>query len=152
LRKDFGELEAAIMTCLWQRGQSTVSEVYKELATQRDLAYTTVKTVMERVSEKGYLSCNARQRAYVYTPMQSREAFMGQVSDTILNGFFQDFGAIIEAYLLEETVRQAVTLTRQPLDLASALVKTAKAHVRPRGSPSPALGGECAVTERVERL
>lgn len=45
----------------------------------------------------------------------------------------------------------AVALTRQPLDLASALVKTAKAHVRPR-SPSPALGGQRAVSERVERL
>ena len=73
LRKVFGELEAAMMTYLWQRGQATVSEMY-ELTTQRDLAYTTVKTVMERVSEKGYLSCNTRQRAYVYTPTQSREA------------------------------------------------------------------------------
>jgi len=45
LRKVFGELEAAIMACLWQRGQATVSEVYKELAAQRELAYTTVKTV-----------------------------------------------------------------------------------------------------------
>lgn len=99
-------LEAAMMTCLWQWGQATVSEVYKELTTQRDLAYATVKNVMERVSEKGYLSCNTRQRAYVYTPTQSREAFMRQVSDTILNGLFQDFGAIIEAHLLEETVRQ----------------------------------------------
>jgi Zn-dependent protease with chaperone function len=34
----------------------------------------------------------------------------------------------------------AVALTCQPLDLASALVKTAQAHVRPRWSPSPALG------------
>ena len=46
----------------------------------------------------------------------------------------------------------AVALTDQPLELAAALVKTAKAQVPSRGSPAPALGGEHMVTERVERL
>ena len=46
----------------------------------------------------------------------------------------------------------AVMLTHQPLDLAAALVKTAKAQARPRWSPVPAFGGEHMVTERVERL
>ena len=46
----------------------------------------------------------------------------------------------------------AVALTNQPLELAAALVKTAKAQAPPRWSPVPALGGEHVVTERVERL
>lgn len=46
----------------------------------------------------------------------------------------------------------AVALTEQPLELAAALVKAAKAQARPQWSPLPALGGEPAVTERVERL
>ena len=46
----------------------------------------------------------------------------------------------------------AVALTAQPLELASALVKTAKGQAPPRWSPAPALGGEHVVTERVERL
>jgi Zn-dependent protease with chaperone function len=46
----------------------------------------------------------------------------------------------------------AVALTNQPLELAAALVKTAKAQLLPRRSPTPALGGEHVVTERVERL
>ena len=46
----------------------------------------------------------------------------------------------------------AVALTAQPLELAAALVKTAKAQTPPRWSPTPALGGEHMVTERVERL
>jgi predicted transcriptional regulator len=132
LRKVFGELEAAIMACLWQRGQATVSEVYKELVAQRDLAYTTVKTVMERLAEKGYLSCNTRQRAYVYTPTQSREAFTQQVSDTILNGLFQDFGATIGAHLLEETVRQCDS---EALDRLQALIEARRAEGKATQSP-----------------
>lgn len=106
LRKVFGELEAAIMECLWARGHGTVSEVYKELTARRELAYTTVKTIMERLAEKGYLHCDSRQRAYVYTPTQSREDFVQQVSGAVLSGLFNDFGETIAVHLLEETVRQ----------------------------------------------
>jgi len=46
----------------------------------------------------------------------------------------------------------AVALINQPLALAAALVKTAKAQLPSRRLPAPALGGEHTVTERVERL
>ena len=46
----------------------------------------------------------------------------------------------------------AVALTNQPLDLAAALVKAARAQVQLRWPPAPALGGEHTVTARVERL
>jgi hypothetical protein len=46
----------------------------------------------------------------------------------------------------------AVALTERPLDLAAALVKTAKARAVPSWSPLPALDGELVVTQRVERL
>jgi len=87
---------------------------------------------MERLAEKGYLSCNTRQRAYVYTPMQSREAFMQQVSDAILNGLFQDFGATIAAYLLEETVRQC---DLDALDRLQALIESRRAEGQETQSP-----------------
>ncbi len=70
----FGELEAAIMACLWGCGQGTVGEMYKELAGLPEIDYTTVKTIMERLSEKGFLCCDSRHRAYVYGPTQNREA------------------------------------------------------------------------------
>ena len=124
LRKVFGELEASIMTCLWTRGQGTVADVYKELATQRELAYTTVKTIMERLAEKGVLQRDRRQRAYVYTPTQSQEAFVRQVSDAVLNGLFEDFGATISAHLLEETVRQC---DLEELDRLQALIEARRA-------------------------
>lgn len=126
LRKVFGELEAAIMACLWSHGQGTVSEVYKELTAGRDIAYTTVKTVMERLAEKGYLHCDSQPRAYVYTPTQSQEHFLQQVSDTVLSGLLDDFGTTIAAHLLEETVRQCDLET---LDRLQALIEARRAAV-----------------------
>jgi Zn-dependent protease with chaperone function len=46
----------------------------------------------------------------------------------------------------------AVALTDQPLELAAALVKTARAQASRRSVPVPALGGEQVITARVERL
>jgi beta-lactamase regulating signal transducer with metallopeptidase domain len=57
------------------------------------------------------------------------------------------------AHSMEEAADDAaVFLTDQPLDLAAALVKTAKAQAQPRWSPLPALGGEHTVSVRVQRL
>ena len=132
LRKVLGDLEAAIMEWLWAHGQGTVSEVYQALAQQRQLAYTTVKTVMERLAEKGYLRCDTRRRAYVYTPTQSREAFLWQVGDAVLGGLLQDFGAPLAAHLLEETVRQCDLETLERLQALIEARRTAQQKPRRR--------------------
>jgi predicted transcriptional regulator len=133
LRKVFGELETAIMECLWDLGQATVSEVYKALAPQRGIAYTTVKTVMERLADKGYLHSDSRRRAYVYTPTQSRDDFLRQVSETIFTGLLNDFGEVIAAHLLEETVRQC---DQETLERLQALIEARRAaDSRPHRRP-----------------
>jgi predicted transcriptional regulator len=90
-------------------------EIYKAVAQQRDLTYTTVKTIMERLADKGYLHCDSRQRAYVYTPTQSREAFVQQVSETVVRGLLTDFGGTLSAHLLEATVSQCDVPTLEHL-------------------------------------
>ncbi len=61
----FGSLESQIMPILWREGQAKVKQVHRELIDWRDLAYTTVMTTMERLTETGVLRrwCGAR-RAY----------------------------------------------------------------------------------------
>ncbi|GIX49716.1 MAG: penicillinase repressor [Candidatus Tectimicrobiota bacterium] len=128
LRKVFGELEAAVMEWLWAHGAGTVGDVYQALAGQRELAYTTVKTVMERLAAKGYLRCDKRQRAYLYTPVQSREAFLRQVGKAVVGGLLRDFGAPLAAHLLEETVRQCDLET---LERLQALIEARRAAQEP---------------------
>lgn len=124
LQKVFGDLEAAIMDCLWAQGQGTVSAVYSALTQQRDVAYTTVKTVMERLVEKGYLRCNTQQRAYLYTPTQSRADFLQQVSDAVLSGLLADGGQTLAVQFLEETVRQC---DLEVLDRLQGLIEARRA-------------------------
>ncbi len=101
LRKVFGELEADVMEVIWRRGRVTVQDVWGELRKSRELAYATVKTVMNRLAEKGYLRRRDTERAHSFEPVMDREAFLRRVSDEVLEGLFVDFGEPIRTHLVE---------------------------------------------------
>ncbi|MCA0143835.1 BlaI/MecI/CopY family transcriptional regulator [Blastococcus sp. LR1] len=71
--RPFGELEAAIMRELWERGEpATVRDVLASLSVSRKLAYTTVMTVMDNLHRKGQLTREMNGRAWLYRPVRSR--------------------------------------------------------------------------------
>lgn len=75
-----GDLEQAVMDVLWtdDTGQGlTVREVSDRL-TGRDLAYTTVMTVLSRLEAKGVTSRERDGRAWRYRPASSRESLTAQ--------------------------------------------------------------------------
>lgn len=62
------------MDHIWDREEpTTVPEVHERLSAQRDIAYTTVMTVMGRLHEKGLLHRTEEHRPYSYWPTASRE-------------------------------------------------------------------------------
>ena len=80
-----GELEAAVMDLLWQRGGwSTPGEVHAVLRQDRDLAYTTVMTILVRLWNKGRLERQRDGRAYAYRPTQTREEHAASRMEDVL--------------------------------------------------------------------
>ena len=78
-----GELERAVMEHLWTHreaggGSLTVREVYETVGTQRELAYTTVMTVLDRLAKKRLVIQERDGRAYRYSPISSREELTAQ--------------------------------------------------------------------------
>ncbi len=74
--RGFGDLEAAIMDCLWSRGApATVREVLDELRPNRQLAYNTVLTVVDHLFKKGWLRRDRAGRAFRYVPVVSRDEY-----------------------------------------------------------------------------
>jgi predicted transcriptional regulator len=72
----FGDLEAVVMDSMWRRGQAaTVREVFQELAANRQIAYTTVMTVMDNLNRKGVLGREMAGRAWSYRPIASRDEY-----------------------------------------------------------------------------
>jgi len=65
--------ELAIMKVVWKLDSATVRDVYETLRKQRQIAYTTVMTMMKILEDKGYLTKSRTERAYVYKPARPRQ-------------------------------------------------------------------------------
>ncbi len=78
-----GDLERAVMDHLWEAPDdatqgATVREVLDRFAGERQIAYTTVMTVLDRLSKKGLVTRVRDGRAWRYSPAGSREALTAQ--------------------------------------------------------------------------
>jgi BlaI family penicillinase repressor len=67
-----------IMEIVWERGEVSAVEVRQILSPKRDLAKNTVRTLLDRMEEKGWLKHREDGRTYVYSAAQPREASIGQ--------------------------------------------------------------------------
>lgn len=72
-----GELELTVMEVLWNSEQpKTVREVHQELSSQRELAYTTVMTVLDRLAKKHLALRKLTGRAWLYQAADTRAAMI----------------------------------------------------------------------------
>jgi BlaI family penicillinase repressor len=75
-------LELEIMHVLWNEGASNVQTVQQHL--ERELAYTTVQTMLNILHRKGKVKRTLKERAYFYQPVVSRSHVVGHhVSDIV---------------------------------------------------------------------
>jgi predicted transcriptional regulator len=86
-----GELEQAVMDRLWSAAEpQTVRQVHEALSERRDLAYTTVMTVLQRLAKKHLVVQHRDDRAHRYAPTHGRDELVAglmvdaldQASDT----------------------------------------------------------------------
>jgi predicted transcriptional regulator len=69
---DLGELQRAIMETVWELGEATVAQVRQRLASRKELAYTTVLSVMQKLEKAGWLRHRAEGKTYRYMPRKTR--------------------------------------------------------------------------------
>jgi BlaI family transcriptional regulator, penicillinase repressor len=92
--------ELDVMSILWRRGSATVAEVRAELG--EELAYTSVLSALQVLSEKGFVHHEAEGRAYRYYPLVAPEAAGRSALTRILDKIFH--GSTEQ--LLAQLVRQ----------------------------------------------
>ena len=67
-----------IMEIVWERNEVSAVDVREILSKKRDLAKNTVRTLLDRMEEKGWLKHREDGRTYLYSAAQPREASIGQ--------------------------------------------------------------------------
>jgi BlaI family penicillinase repressor len=80
-------LELEIMKVLWETGPANVQTVQVRID-GRDLAYTTVQTMLNILHRKGKVKRQLKDRAYVYRPVLSRQKAVTQAVGDMLDRFF----------------------------------------------------------------
>jgi BlaI family penicillinase repressor len=79
-------LELEIMHVLWETGPANVQIVQQKLP--RELAYTTVQTMLNILQRKGKVKRALKDRAYFYKPVVSRSQVVGQHMGDIVDRLF----------------------------------------------------------------
>ena len=80
-----GELEQRVMDVLWGASQPmSVRAVLNVLLEEKQLAYTTVMTVLDRLAKKGIVSREREGRQWIYTPARGRASLIADQIEVLL--------------------------------------------------------------------
>jgi BlaI family transcriptional regulator, penicillinase repressor len=93
--------ELEILRVLWDRGPSTVREVYDALREKRDLGYTTVLKLLQIMTAKGTVRRNEQQRAHVYEACQPATETKRQLVGDVLQRVFEGSASELMIHALE---------------------------------------------------
>ena len=88
-----------IMNICWEKGQSSARDIYEESLHEKKRSYQTVKTMLDRLVEKGYLGREKFGPIWLYSPAVARagvmareiETFVGTVLNNTLTPLFVHF-------------------------------------------------------------
>ena len=85
-----GETEMEILHHVWEIGESSVADVRDRILEKREVAYTTVMTVMKNLADKGYLKYHKKGNSYIYSaaiePDEVRSSLVGRLVDKVFKG------------------------------------------------------------------
>jgi predicted transcriptional regulator len=81
-------LELECLKALWGIGEGTVRDVRDVMVSNRNLAYTTVMTVLDRLEKRGGVSRKKQGRSFIYVPKLSREELRKFAVKEVVDRFF----------------------------------------------------------------
>ena len=85
-----GETEMEILNHVWKLGEASVADVREQILQTREVAYTTVMTIMKNLSEKTYLKYRKEGMSYIYSaavqPDQVRFSLIDRLIDKVFQG------------------------------------------------------------------
>ena len=118
---DLGELERAVMRLVWLHGEITAEQVREELTGQdRPLKDSTVRTVLRRLEEKGYVTHGVENRTFRYRPAESRQLVAGRAVKRIIDRFCDGSVEALLVGMVDSEVLDRTELQRLAERIAAA--------------------------------
>ena len=95
------ELQLSLMRVLWTRGEASTADVAEALRGERDLAHTTVATLLTRLEKRGLLSSRRENRALLYTPLVSEAEVQRSMVGSLVDSLFAGRASALVSHLLD---------------------------------------------------
>jgi len=111
--------ELEIMKIVWNRKSATVRDVYEVLLEQRQIAYTTVMTMMKILEKKKFLKKTQQDRAFVYQPVRPKEQVIRTMVQDFVTRVFDGSAEpllmhlVKDRHLSEKDVREITRMIRE---------------------------------------
>ena len=113
--------ELAIMKVVWRLEEATVRDVYEALRAKREIAYTTVMTMMKILETKKHLKKTQDDRAHVYRPSKPKDQVLGGMVREFVNRVFNGSAEPLLMHLIEDS-----NLTPKELDELTRTIRRLK--------------------------
>lgn len=95
--------EWEIMRVVWTKEETTSSQILEILEQKTDWTASTVKTLLKRLVDKGYLATQKSGKSFLYSTLVSEEEAINQQADELFDKFCQRKHTVIIKHLLETT-------------------------------------------------
>ena len=115
---ELGELERSILVIVWRVGAVTAEQVREEL--DRPLKDSTVRTVLRRLEEKGYLAHSIENRTFLYRPAETRQRVAGRAVKRIVDWFCEGSVEALLVGMVDSKVLDRAELQRLADRIAAA--------------------------------
>ena len=127
---ELGELERSILLIIWRMGEVTAEQVREEL--RRPLKDSTIRTVLRRLEEKGYLAHSVENRTFLYRPAESRQRVAGRAAKRIVDWFCEGSVEALLVGMVDSKVLGRAELQRLADRIAMAQSDSSQNSMAPR--------------------
>jgi BlaI family penicillinase repressor len=118
---ELGELERSVLQLMWQHGTLSADQVREELdQLDRPLKDSTVRTVLRRLEEKGYLTHILDNRTFLYSPAEPAPMVAGRAVKRILEWFCEGSVEQLLVGMVDSSVLDRKELQRLAERIATA--------------------------------
>jgi predicted transcriptional regulator len=83
------DVELELMTILWRRGEGSVNDVMEGLSSDRDLAYTSVSTILRILEQKAVLKTRKEGRGHIYIPVLKKSDYESRAVRDVVERVFE---------------------------------------------------------------
>jgi predicted transcriptional regulator len=101
LAKPLTAVELEMMNVIWRIGPCSVTQIQQELASGRELAYTSISTMVRILEQKGYVVSEKVGRGHLYSAAVSKESYQASSLRHLLDDVFEGTPALLVRRLLD---------------------------------------------------